>query len=65
MAQPKARLARVNKKYAKYDKTENKILTQNVAIGLDGRKHRRKPGMYWYAVVPVPVRRDFSPSRRS
>ena len=31
----------VNKKYANKDKTENKILTQNVAIGLDGRKHRR------------------------
>lgn len=31
----------VNKKYANKDKTENKLLTQNVAIGLDGRKHRR------------------------
>ena len=31
----------VNKKYASKDKTENKLLTQNVAIGLDGRKHRR------------------------
>lgn len=31
----------VNKRYADTDKTENKILTQNVAIGLDGRKHRR------------------------
>lgn len=31
----------VNKRYADPDKTENKILTQNVAIGLDGRKHRR------------------------
>lgn len=31
----------VNKKYANKVKTENKILTQNVAIGLDGRKHRR------------------------
>lgn len=31
----------VNKKYASKVKTENKILTQNVAIGLDGRKHRR------------------------
>lgn len=31
----------VNKKYAGKVKTENKILTQNVAIGLDGRKHRR------------------------
>ena len=31
----------VNKKYANKDKTENKILTQNGAIGLDGRKHRR------------------------
>lgn len=33
--------ASVNKKYANKDKTENKLLTQNVAIGLDGRKHRR------------------------
>ncbi len=31
----------VNKKYADKDKTANKILTQNVAVGLDGRKHRR------------------------
>ena len=31
----------VNKKYANKDKTQNKLLTQNVAIGLDGRKHRR------------------------
>ena len=31
----------VNKKYADKRKTENKLLTQNVAIGLDGRKHRR------------------------
>lgn len=31
----------VNKKYADKEKTQNKILTQNVAIGLDGRKHRR------------------------
>jgi type IV secretion system protein VirD4 len=31
----------VNKKYADKEKTENKLLTQNVAIGLDGRKHRR------------------------
>lgn len=31
----------VNKKYASKDKTANKILTQNVALGLDGRKHRR------------------------
>ena len=33
--------AQVNKKYADAHSTENKILTQNVAIGLDGRKHRR------------------------
>lgn len=32
---------RVNKKYAEPEKTQNKILTQNVAIGFDGRKHRR------------------------
>lgn len=31
----------LNKKYASRKITENKILTQNVAIGLDGRKHRR------------------------
>ena len=31
----------VNKKYAEKKKDENKLLTQNVAIGLDGRKHRR------------------------
>ena len=31
----------VNRKYAAKPKTENKILTQNVAIGLDGHKHRR------------------------
>ena len=31
----------VRKKYADRRVTENKILTQNVAIGLDGRKHRR------------------------
>lgn len=31
----------VRKKYANRKVTENKILTQNVAIGLDGRKHRR------------------------
>lgn len=33
--------AALNKKYASRKITENKILTQNVAIGLDGRKHRR------------------------
>lgn len=31
----------INKKYADKDPTANKILTQHVAIGLDGRKHRR------------------------
>ncbi len=31
----------VRKKYADKKATANKILTQNVAIGLDGRKHRR------------------------
>lgn len=33
--------AQVNRKYADAHSTENKILTQDVAIGLDGRKHRR------------------------
>ena len=31
----------INKQYADPDRTANKILTQNVAIGLDGRKHMR------------------------
>ena len=31
----------VNRKYAEPDRLENKILTRNVAIGLDGRKHKR------------------------
>ena len=31
----------VNRKYANPHRTENKILTQNVGIGLDGRKHKR------------------------
>ena len=33
--------SQVNRKYANPVKTENKLLTQNVALGLDGRKHRR------------------------
>ena len=32
---------RVNRKYADKVPTRNKILTQNVSVGLDGRKHRR------------------------
>lgn len=31
----------INRKYSDSRKTQNKILTQEVAIGLDGRKHRR------------------------
>lgn len=31
----------VNKKYADKDPLKNKILTQNVSIGMNGRKHRR------------------------
>ena len=31
----------VNRKYANPHRTGNKILTQNVGIGLDGRKHKR------------------------
>jgi type IV secretion system protein VirD4 len=33
--------AAVNKKYADRHFTENKLLTQNVRIGFDGKKHRR------------------------
>lgn len=31
----------INKKYKQYPVNHNKILTQNVAIGLEGRKHKR------------------------
>ncbi len=31
----------INKKYMQFPKNENKILTQNVSIGLNGKKHRR------------------------
>ena len=31
----------IRQKYADRHVLENKILTQNMAIGLDGRKHRR------------------------
>lgn len=31
----------VNRKYADKAPTQNKILTQNVSVGLDGRRHRR------------------------
>ena len=31
----------LNKKYREKDPTQNKLLTQNVRIGLDGKKHRR------------------------
>ncbi len=31
----------IDKKYRQYPASENKILTQNVAIGLDAKKHRR------------------------
>lgn len=33
--------AKLDRKYRAVPDTENKILTQNVRIGLDGRKHRR------------------------
>lgn len=31
----------INKKYADKNESQNKLLTQNVKIGLDGKKHRR------------------------
>ncbi len=31
----------INKKYMQFPKSRNKILTQNVMLGLDARKHRR------------------------
>ena len=35
----------LNKKYRDKDASENKLLTQNVRIGLNGKKHRRR--MSW------------------
>ena len=31
----------LNKKYKQYPENQNKILTQNISLGLNGRKHRR------------------------
>ena len=31
----------INRKYASHEKSESKILTQHVSIGLDGRQHKR------------------------
>ena len=31
----------INKKYKQYPVSQNKILTQNISIGLDAKKHRR------------------------
>lgn len=36
-----ADMKKVNKKYADKEYTQNKLLSQNVRIGLDGKKHRR------------------------
>ena len=33
--------SRINKKYAQKPKSDNKLMTQNVAIGLNAKKHRR------------------------
>lgn len=33
--------AQINKKYMQKPKSNNKIMTQHIMIGLDGRKHRR------------------------
>lgn len=40
----------VNKKYAEKDYYSNKILSQNVRIGLDGRRHRRNLNTFWLLV---------------
>lgn len=49
----------VNKKYKQNPISENKLLTQNVAIGLDGRKHRRNLNVLVCGRKSVQVKQDF------
>jgi type IV secretion system protein VirD4 len=51
--------AAVDKKYRDKNPQKNKILTQNVRIGLDGRKHRRNLNVLVVA-VPAPARPGFT-----
>ena len=49
----------INKKYMQKPLKNNKILTQNVAIGLNGRKHRRNLNVLICGRKSVQVRLDF------
>lgn len=49
----------VNKKYRQKPFCDNKILTQNVAIGLNGRKHRRNLNVLVCGRKSVQVKQDF------
>ena len=52
----------VNKKYRQSPDSANKLMTQNVCIGLNAKKHRRNL-THLYAVVQVQVRQDFTVNR--
>ena len=42
----------INKKYKQMPITNNKLLTQNVGIGLNGKKHRRNRICIWKILRP-------------
>ena len=52
----------VNKNYRDRSRRKNKILTQNVRIGLDGQKHRRNLNVMVVGCAQVQVRRVFTRS---
>lgn len=49
----------VNKKYIQYPDTKNKILTQNVKIGLKAQKHKRNLNTLVCGRKSVQVKQDF------
>ena len=49
----------INKLYKQYPVSENKILTQNVAIGLNAKKHRRNLNVLVCGRKSEQVRQDF------
>lgn len=49
----------LNKKYKQKPFCDNKILTQNVAIGLNGKKHRRNLNVLVCGRKSVQVKQDF------
>lgn len=49
----------INKKYKQFPNNQNKILTQNVSIGLKAKKNRRNLNILVIGRKSVQVRRDF------